>query len=550
VRRPRRPSAIWLIPIVAVLLGAYLVYVNWSQQGPTVRITFADAAGLEAGKTPVKYKNVEVGLVEDIVLSDDLSRIQVTARMDKSVEGFLTEAAQFWVVVPRVGLTGVTGLETLVSGSYIELDPGEESGRSSRDFVAIEVPPLIRSDAPGTTYHLRSRALGGLDRGAPIYYLGLQVGQVLGYELAEDSREIDFTVFINAPHDQLVHENSRFWNASGINLSLGANGVDLNIASLQSLVVGGVDFETPASSQPSPVAGSGHDFRLFPDRQSAQESTYTMRAQLLALFDSSLRGLKPGAPVEVRGIQIGEVEEVRIDYDPSKGVVKLPVLMRIEPERLGAHAWEQATPKERVERLQRLVASGLRAQLQTGNLLTGELLVALDFFPNAPPAEVTMEGELPAIPTVPAPLDELKSAVTTVLAKIDTLPLEGTVEEARRALAAIADLTGSSESREAVIALNKALVDIQTLTAALVTDLPPITSDLKQTMIQLDAAVRSARVALDGAQAIIGPDSRLRMDLASALTELAGAARSIRVFADYLERHPEALLRGKAGVPR
>lgn len=550
VVRPRRPSAIWLIPLVAVALGVYLVWLNWSQRGPEITIAFSDASGLEAGKTRVKYKDVEVGLVQTIRLSDDLKTILVTAQMDKSIERILTDSAQFWVVVPRVGLSGITGLETLVSGSYIELDPGDGAGRPARQFTGLEIPPLIRSDVPGTAYTLHARNLGGLDRGAPIFHLGLQVGQVLGYELAKESQQIDFTIFVRAPYDALVHESSRFWNASGINLALGANGVSLNVASLQSLVIGGIDFDTPADAEQRPVAAAGHNFRLFPDFQSAREAGFTARAPVLALFDKSLRGLKPGAPVEIRGIQIGEVEEVRIEFDPDKGSLRLPVLMRIEPERLGAYAWAQATPAERVERLRRLVAQGLRAQLQTGNLLTGDLLVAFDFFPNAPPAEVTTENGLPVIPSVPAPLDELRSAVTTVLGKLDSLPLEATVEAARRALAGIADLTGSAETRQAVAALNAALVDIKALTGTLSTDIGPLTAGLKDSLAQLDAAMRAARGSLETAQGMIAPDSRLRQDLNAALRELSGAARSIRVLAEYLERHPEALLRGKEASPR
>jgi paraquat-inducible protein B len=548
VQRARRPSAIWLIPLVAVALGAYLVWLNWSQQGPTITITFQSASGLEAGKTPVKYKDVEVGLVEDIKLSEDLSHILVTARMDQSIERFLTEAAQLWVVVPRVGLGGVTGLETLVSGSYIELDPGDASGRRAREFAALEVPPLIRSDVPGTSYHLRASTLGGVDRGAPIFYRGLEVGQVLGYTLAADSSEIDFTVFVQAPHDALIHEHSRFWNASGINLSLGANGVDLSVASLQSLVIGGINVETPAATEPGTPAPEGQVFPLYADLQEARRAGYTTRAPVLAEFEGSLRGLRPGAPVELRGIQIGEVEEIRIAFDPEKGTLKLPVLMRIEPERLGAQAWTQATPEERVERLRRLVAGGLRAQLRSGNLLTGELLVAFDFVPDAAPAEVRIENGVAVIPTVPAALDELRSAVTSALGKLDQLPLEATVDEARRALAGVADLVGSAESREAIAALHTALVDIKTLASRLSEDVGPITTGLKGTLAGLDAAMRAARTSLDAAQGMIAPDSRLRQDLASTLRELSGAARSIRVLADYLERHPEALIRGKTGA--
>ncbi|HMR30592.1 MAG TPA: MlaD family protein [Geminicoccaceae bacterium] len=550
VKRRRGPSIVWLIPLVAALIGVYLVWVTFSQRGPGITIAFQSASGVEAGKTQIKFKDVEVGQVESVRLSDDLSQILVTARMGKGTERHLTEGAQFWVVMPRIGATGVSGLETVVSGSYIELDPGPVGAPAQRSFVGLTEPPLIRSDVPGTRFDLRADTMGSLSRGAPIYYRGIEVGQVLGSELLAGEQEINFPIFIRAPHDKLVHTDSRFWNVSGVSVSAGANGFKLDIASLQALVAGGVTFDTPPATTASQSAPQGQIFRLFRTFEDVSNAAYTQRIQMRAYFDGSVRGLKQGAPVEVKGLEIGRVIDVRLEFEPVTNQIRIPVSMEIEPQRISV-ANSGPPPKEDANRsiLKGLVARGMRAQLRTGSLLTGDLVVALDFFPDAQPAEIRMEGDLPVIPSVPTQLDSITASVQGVLDRVSSLPVEPMIADIRRTVQGIEGLVASPETKEAAAALNASLVQLKELTTRLSGEVEPTSTALRQSVQQLAATMREAQQTLQGAQSFVGPDSQVQRDLLGLLRELQTAARSIRVFADYLERNPQALIRGK-GAPQ
>ena len=368
---------------------------------------FDNAEGLEAGKTQVKYRNVEVGLVDQVRLSDDLSHIVVTADLDKSMAAHMKEGTQFWIVRPRVGFGGVSGLGTLLSGAYVEFDPGE--GQPAHDFVGLAEPPPITSQVPGTQFVLRTDRLGSIGRGAPVYYRSIPVGQVLGYELAEDKKGLIVKVFVDAPNDQLVRPSSRFWNASGVNVSVGADGVDVAMELLEALLAGGIAFDTPDIDQPGEPAAADTTFPLFASLRAVTEAGYTEKIPYLVHFDGSVRGLRAGAPVEFRGIRVGTVTDVRLEIDPKQDSVRIPVTLEIEPQRIGI---ERGPGDERYVVMAALVERGLRAQLKSGNLLTGELLVDLDFHPDSPPAKLDRSGTYPEIPSVPAGLEALEASVT------------------------------------------------------------------------------------------------------------------------------------------
>ena len=358
---------------------------------------FDNAEGLEAGKTRVKYRNVEVGLVDKVALSEDLSHI-VRHRQARQDDGNSYEGGHALLDRPAaVGFGGVSGLGTLLSGAYVEFDPGE--GQPAHDFVGLAEPPPITSDMPGTQFVLRADRRGGIGRGAPVYYRGIRVGQVLGYDLAEDSQGLIVKVFVDAPNDQLVRPSSRFWNASGIDVSLGTDGVDVSIESLEALLTGGIAFDTPDIDPPGEAAAADTTFPLFASLHAVTEAGFTQRIPYLVYFDGSVRGLRVGAPVEFRGIRVGTVTDVRLEIDPAQDTVRIPVTLEIEPQRFGAE--RGAGEGERYVVMAALVERGLRAQLQSSNLLTGELLVDLGFHPDSPPAKLNRSGPYLEIPTVP-----------------------------------------------------------------------------------------------------------------------------------------------------
>lgn len=546
VRRRRLPSAIWAIPIVAALIGAYLVWVDYSQRGPTIVITFADAAGLVAGKTVIKYKDVEIGKVSSVALSDDLAKIEVSAEMRREFEPFLTDGARFWLVSAEVSASGISGLETLLSGAYLGAEPGPTDGRPQREFIALSEPPLIRSDVPGTEFILHADQLGGIGRGSAITFQGFPAGQVLGAQLSDDRRSTVFRAFVQSPYDELVTTTSRFWNASGFSVAVSASGVAVNIDSLRTVLAGGVGFDSGAGGA---RAEAGARFRLHPSRQAAEDAAFTARVEMIAVFEDSVRGLKPGAEVTLRGLRIGRVKEVDLVFDPAHRSFTVPVRLEVEPQRFRmADDAARSTLEQGMDRLRALVAAGLRAQLQTASLITGELLVAFDFFPDAAKAELGDQNGVPVVPTVPTQLETLSASLTALLNKVAGLPLEGLVADLRTTIQHVDTLIDSPELKASLAAVEGSAQAVQKLTDELATATPAVVAGLRQGLGQLDATLRGAQSTLGTADRMLAPDSALRTDIARLIRDLQGAARSIRVFAEYLERHPEALLRGK-GVP-
>lgn len=519
----RRLSLVWLIPLVAILAAGWLGYRTQAQQGPLVSISFQTAEGLEAGKTRVRYKDVEVGQVEAIELSRDLSKVVVRARLARQVDSFVTDQTRFWVVRPRFSGGQVSGLSTLVGGAYIGVDLTDK-GQPARAFEGLETPPLVTANDPGSIFTLHAERLGSLSVGSPVRFRDIEVGRVVAYTLLEPETGpggVDIQVFIHAPHDAKVRANTRFWNASGIGLILDANGVRLSTESVTSLLQGGISYGLPPGLAPGPQVADDTVFELFPNQQAAEEERYAHRETWQLEFAGSVRGLNAGAPVEFRGIRVGEVREVSLELDAATRQTRIPVLVEIEPERL--HMSGEAVPgpdtDTKHQLWDQLVANGLRAQLKTGSLITGALYVDLDFYPDDPPQQIAWEQTPPQLPTVPTPLDELRGLLT----RLSRLPLDRMGEDLGRSLSALRDT------------LEQTRVVLQRLDG--------------ETAPELNRTLAQTRQTLESMQKLLTPGSPLQSEAQRVLAELGAAARSIRVMADYLERHPEALIRGKGANP-
>jgi paraquat-inducible protein B len=502
VKKKRRLSLVWIVPIVAALAGAWVAVVKIRSEGPTITIVFKTAEGLEAGKTKIHYNGVDVGTLRKIRLSDDHQRAIATAEMAPGTESFLVEDTNFWIETARISGATVSGLGTLISGAYIGMEIGSSRKRKS-EFVALDTPPIVASDVPGRFFMLKTEDLGSLGRGTPIFFRRLQVGEVVSYELEKDGQSLSVKVFVNAPYDQYVNPDTRFWQASGVDVSLTASGLNVQTQSVLSILIGGIAFETPVTGAALRPAEANAVFTLFRDRARAFEPPPSHPATFLLVFKQSVRGLAAGAPVEFRGIRIGEVVELSAQIDPKTAEFSVPVTIRLDAERLGVKVLDAPSPEawEAMRRkvIDTLIERGFRAQLRTGNLLTGALYVNFDAFPAAPPAPVDWSHTPPQLPTIPGELQAIEASVVNIVKKLDKVPLEDIGVEAK-----------------------KALVDLR---------------------VTLGSATRT----LDTADKTIAPNSALTNDLAEALGEVSRAARAIRVLADYLERHPESLLRGKSG---
>src|SRR3954464_7584537 len=519
-RRRRRFSVVWLVPLVAGAVAAGRAVTPLREQGPTVSIAFKTAEGPEAGKTKVRYKDIEVGTVRDVRLSDDLKNVVAVAELRKQVEPFVTEGTRWWVVRPRVGASGVSGLGTLISGAYTGLDPGR--GKRTLSFTGLEEPPPMTSDVPGRRFALHADSLGSVEQGSPVYYRGLRVGQVLGRTLDDNRRSFTFTVFVDAPNDQLVRDTSRFWNASGVDVSVGASGVEVATESLQSILAGGVAFDTPGIEAPGEEAAADHAFPLHESRRKVEEPVYTEKVPYLVRFEGSVGGLHAGSPVQFNGIPVGAVTDVRLEDDAASRKLDIPVALTIEPQRIAIRGGTGG-PWVPYVTMRTLVAQGLRAQLETGNLLTGELVVELAFHPDAPPAGLgTDTGPVPEIPSVPADLESIKRSVNEVLDKLAALPIDQLLARLDRTVQGIDGLT---------------------------TRVPALADSLRRTADAATTTLTTANGTLRSVDAMTGSDSQLRLGALGLIAELTGTARSFRALADYLERHPESLVRGKQGGP-
>jgi paraquat-inducible protein B len=396
--RKRHISIVWLVPIVAVLIGGWLAYKAFSEKGPTITITFSTAEGLAAGKTKIKYKDVEIGKVEAINLPEDLTHVIVTAEMVHDAGPYLTDNTRFWVVRARVGAGEVSGLGTLLSGAYIGMDPGK-GGSPQRSFKGLEIPPVVTDDLPGTHVVLEAKRLGSLEIGSPIYYRQIKVGKIVSYKLEEDNKTIRFRAFVHAPHHELLYENSKFWNASGLDVKLDADGIQIQTESLVTLIGGGLAFDIPAGQTPGNPAPNDHVFILYEHKEDIDQKTTAELNHWILQFEGSVRGLSKGAPVELKGINFGEVTDIKAEFDLDTLTPRILVYIVTDPEVFV----DTGTAREPIDKqIEALVAKGLRAQLQTGSLLTGQLFVDIDFHPDAPPAKVLHDREYPELPTLPA----------------------------------------------------------------------------------------------------------------------------------------------------
>ncbi|BEP49081.1 MULTISPECIES: intermembrane transport protein PqiB [Variovorax] len=518
-RREWLPSLIWLIPIVAALVGVMLVVRILMQRGPEIVLTFNTAEGLEANKTAVKYKDVQIGTVQSLKLARDRSHVRVTVQLSKEAESFTAEDSRFWVVRPRLDTSGISGLGTLLSGAYIGADAGV-SNETASEFKGLEVPPIVTRDASGQQFLLRATDVGSLDVGSPVYFRRIKVGQVAAYELDGDGRGVTLRIFVNAPYDKFVGVNTRFWQASGIDAQLSASGFTLRTQSLATILLGGIAFQAPDDAM-GPLAKENTAFTLAQDETAAMKEPDGPPQTLLMYFNQSLRGLTPGAPVDFRGVVIGEVKSIGVEFDRAEREFRMPVLVQVYPDRLRRRAGESGVESRATqqERLRFLAEKGLRAQLRNGNLLTGQVYVALDFFPKAPPARIDVTKNPIELPTIANSLDEIQSQVQEIASKLNKVPYEQIAADLRTTLAS----------------LNKTLASTEQAVNRINTDLTP----------ELAAAMKDVRKTVNSAERTLADDSPLQQDMRQTLRELTRAAGSVRVLTDYLERHPESLLRGK-----
>ena len=540
------PSLVWLIPILTALIGAWLIVHTLTDRGPLVTITFRTADGIEIEKTRIKYKSLDIGLVEGVRFSKDFSRVEVRARLGKEAAHFLRRDTRFWVVRPTLSARGISGLGTLLSGAYIEIEPGQGAPQSL--FVGLESPPVVNADEAGKQITLMTRRLGSIDRGSLVHYNGIVAGEVLGYEMANDYRSVLVHAFVKPPFDRLVRSNTRFWSASGIDLTLGPDGMRVKTESLQALLFGGIAFDTPDSQDAGAEDISGLVFTLYDDQKTIQDHAFSSKIRFVLFFEDSVRGLTIGAPVEFKGIKVGSVIDLRLEYDEKKSAFRIPVVVELEPERI-LERGEQMKKAPR-EAFQAMVRRGLRARLQTGNLLTGQLFVDLDMQPKSP-IRLAGGGRIePELPTVQGKFDQMTASASGILDKLDKIDFAAIGAELQGTLKGANAIANGPKLEASLNDLAESLAGVKSIMKKVDARAEPITANLEQALAAARDALEKAKATMALVDGVLVPDSPLQANVIRLTQELAETAKSARALVDLLEREPQSLLFGKKDKPK
>lgn len=529
IQAMRGLSPIWIVPLAALVVAAWLAVHSWQQKGTEIEIIFDSASGIQVGQTQVRLKDVPVGKVTKVRLSSDLSKVRVFALLDRQVSRHLSENTRFWLVSPRVSTSGVSNLGTLISGIYIVMDPGKP-GDFHEVFTGLTEPPAIQSDDQGTQFVLRAETLGSIDLGSPVYFRQLKVGEVTSYKLGERGANLEIRIFIQAPHDRLVLQSSRFWNVSGIDVSVGADGIKAEIGSIASIINGGIAFENTLGFDAPQRAPSDHEFYLYSDRTSVMDERFTLKYFYRLKFSHSVRGLMEGAAVEFRGIKVGEVVDVQL-HAVDKTPETLHVYVSIEPQRLDPDI--QPTREEFDAQLEKLVEQGLRAKLKTASLITGARIVDLAFPLEPSAGKFIREENFAEIPTLDDTAEDLEQQLGLIAKKINQMPLEKIGADLSRSMASIGNMLAALDERKTMEKLDETLGNVSVASA-----------QLETTMRDAQTALGDMAATLKSLDAVLHPDSATQYELRGTLESLQQAAQSIERLGEKLNQKPNALIFG------
>lgn len=545
VRRSRRVSVIWILPLAALALGAWLAWDTLATEGPRITISFLGAEGLQAGQSQLKYKDLTLGTVKSLVLSADRSRVIATVATTRQAAPLLSKDTVFWVVKPRLFAGNLTGFDTLLSGAYIGMVPGHAEA-DAREFVGHEDPPVLTTDVAGRTFLLKAERLGSITVGSPIFFRDLSVGEVLGWDLGEMAESATIHAFVRAPFDRYVHQDTRFWNASGLEVKLGGSGVDVQVQSLRALLLGGIAFDTPDNIAAGARGAPNEVFPLFPNNQAALAASYTRKVPFVAYFPGSIRGLAKGAEVTVHGLKVGEVTDVGLAYDTATRNVVAPVHFLVEPERIVGIGQRVAT--NTTDEVDELVKEGLRATLQSANLLTGQMLVGLDFLPDAARATVKRDGDAYVLPTSDSgSFSGIETSVSELLRKVNAVPLDQIGANLNDMARGMNELANGPQLKQALTSLASLLATTQSTVRQLDAGLAPAARQLPELTASLKKTLAGANGLLASLDNAYGDKTRFSRELDRSLVQLNDSLRSIQALADLLSRHPEALIRGRTG---
>lgn len=520
VRTHGRFSLIWLVPLVAAALAIYLGWTTLASRGPLISITFANGSGLTAGQTRLEHNSVAIGTVQSVGLTADFKQVVAKVRVTKNAAPLLTSHTRFWIVRPRLSLTDLSGLQTLVSGSYLAVDPGLPGGEPQLQFRGLDQPPGVRSDQPGETFTLQSPRLGWLATGAPVFYHDIEVGRLTDFTDPGMGQPLTLHVFVKAPYDEYVRSATHFWNTSGLTATFGPNGVHVAVESVEALLAGGINFDNFEDADKSPPPGPNTTFHLFENFDNAQNAGFRDNIHYVAYFGQSVAGLEPGSAVKLFGIRVGTVTATQLQLDPNTAQPRVRVTFDVQPARVFTP--EQIPKVDPVQETQKFVGLGMRARVDTGNLLTGQEIIGLDLSDDAPAGEVRTEGGLIVWPSQNGGLEDMTNSVREILTRLKHMPLDKLGDHA-----------------------DELLTSLQALSATADNDLKPVATELPELSRHLQATLQKADQLLGSLKAGYGANSDTHDNLQQLATEAAQAVRAVRELTTYLDGHPGSVVWGR-----
>jgi paraquat-inducible protein B len=545
MRRSRRIPIIWIIPILAVAIGAWLAWDTYSKKGPTITVSFESGEGLKPGQSQLKFKDMVLGTVQDMNLTADQSRVLVTVATVRQAARLFTDQTIFWVVKPRLFAGNLQGLDTLLSGSYIGMLPSPTPGKTEHTFVGHEDPPVLAASVPGSTFLVKADRIGSVSLGSPVSFRDLNVGEVLGWDLGDLAQNVTIRIFVRAPFDKYVNDDTRFWDASGVSLTFGAGGVQFKVDSLRAILLGGITFETALGDNKNTPSLPGQVFPLFPDRATAEAASYTRKVPVISYFSGPVGGLAAGSNVTMHGLVVGKVLNVRLAYDPGKDAVVAPVRYEVEPERIigvGTKPIFGSTEQG----AEQLLKHGLRATLQSSNFITGQQVVALEFDPNAPPAELTQQGTDFVLPSVEGGgLESLQTSATALLNSVSAIPFKQIGSDLEGILGSTNNTMSSPELKQALTDLYGTVAAAGNVVKHVDSGVGPTMKQLPDISAQLTKTLTTANKVMLSVDNGYGDNTKFNRDLERLLVQLSDAVRSIQSLTDMLGRHPEALIKGR-----
>ena len=526
-------SWFWLVPVFAIIVSALVVWKSVSDRGPLIEVQFSSGHGFVAGKTEIRHKDIVVGLVEEVTLTDNLKAVKIKARMEKVVVPFLGDTSLFWVVTARISGSNLSGLGTLLSGNYIEVAWSAEPSEKRKKFIGLDEPPKTPAGTPGRHLRLASFYEDSIKVGAAIYYRSVKVGRIESRRLADDFSRIEYRAFIRAPFDKLIDGTTRFWEVSGLNLDLDDGGLKVRLASMDAMLNGGVTFSNLGRSDQASAVTAATSFEIFPDREDAIENQFNQAefrgVNFIAEFSSSVGGLENGAPVEWRGVRIGTVRDVVVELTSAEGVAQqMYAVLELQPQRVG---FSSGTAEELRVDLQEWLDSGVRVQLATASILSDKKIVRLVNTDGSDDKQVNYSAlPYPSIPSIPSDISAIRQNVEQLLTQLTNLPLDNLIRSGISLLDNAGTLVDESKLNSTLQALEETLSNVEAATS----DLPLLVNNLNQ-------LAAMGETTLSG----LSSDSALYVDLSGAVRDFRSAARSLASLAEMLEDNPNALILGR-----